>query len=83
VAVLLAPQARLDVDEIWDYTQARWDAVTRIAENAALGRRCDEIRPGYRRLVVGSHVLFYRSAGRDTAIIRVLHKRMDFNRHSS
>lgn len=89
----LTPAARQDLSEIWDYTAERWDesqagryltelraAAERIAEDPRRGRACDEVRPGYRRYAIGSHVLFYRErsdgqAGAD--IIRVLHQSMD------
>ena len=42
------------------------------------GRAIDDIRPGYRKLPVASHFLFYRIADAGTIdIIRILHQRMD------
>ncbi len=38
---------------------------------------CDEIRQGYRKYYQGRHVIFYRQAGEDIEIIRILHERMD------
>jgi toxin ParE1/3/4 len=35
-----------------------------LSDNPALGRACDEIRPGLRRLEHGKHVIFYRRARR-------------------
>jgi len=92
---LLSPAAQADLDQIWDYTYHRWDpgqadeylrelqrALERAATNPLIGRPCEEIRPGYRKLAAGSHVLFYRvmSEG-DIDVVRVLHRRMDVDRH--
>ena len=42
---------------------------------------CEEIRPGYRKLAAGSHVLFYRmTADNVIDVQRVLHERMDPDR---
>lgn len=92
---LLSPAAQADLEDIWDYTAQRWDAeqavhylrelqraIERAAENPAIGRACDEIRAGYFRLATGSHVLFYRVTAEGLIdIVRVLHQRMDVDRH--
>lgn len=91
----LTPAAQHDLSSIWDYTVERWDiaqaetyvseiraAVERIADDPRRGRSCEEIREGYRRYSIGSHLLFYREhphGGVD--IIRILHQRMDPTRH--
>ena len=47
-----------------------------LAENPALGRSCDEIRPGLHRMERGRHVLFYRAVTGGILILRILHQRM-------
>ena len=47
-----------------------------IADNSALGRPCDEIRPGLRRMEQGKHVVFYREDPGGILISRILHQRM-------
>jgi toxin ParE1/3/4 len=47
-----------------------------IADNPALGRSCDEIRPGLRRMEQGKHVVFYREDLGGILISRILHQRM-------
>jgi toxin ParE1/3/4 len=90
----LTPAAQRDLSSIWDYTQERWDqrqaekyvteiraAMERIATDPDRGRSCEEIRAGYRRYAIGSHVVFYQ-AGTDTvSVIRILHQRMEPSRH--
>ena len=47
-----------------------------------IGRACDEVRPGYRKHAVGSHTLYYRIASADVIdVVRILHQRMDVDRH--
>jgi toxin ParE1/3/4 len=48
----------------------------RLADNPALGRVCDEIRPGLRRMEQGRHVVFYREEAGGILISRILHQRM-------
>lgn len=86
----LSPAARSDVDEIWNYTAARWgvaQAERYIGEirdacfDLAAGRRVSQrvaLREGFRKVGVGSHILFFKTndAG-DIAIVRILHKSMD------
>jgi toxin ParE1/3/4 len=91
---VLTPRARADVDDIWDYTVDRWgldqaETYTRqlwkdieaLAERPSRGRECPEVRPGYRQYPSGSHVLFYRSTTNGIDVIRILHERMDYERH--
>jgi toxin ParE1/3/4 len=57
-------------------------AIDRAAANPRIGRACDEIRSGYRKLAAGSHTLFYRVTAEDVIeVVRVLHQRMDVDRH--
>jgi toxin ParE1/3/4 len=46
------------------------------ADNPALGRSCDDVRPGLRRMEHGSHVVFYREVAGGILISRILHQRM-------
>jgi toxin ParE1/3/4 len=92
---VLSAAARVDLEQIWDYTCARWDgnqaekylreiqrAIDRIADNPMIGRACDEVRSGYRKHAVGSHTLYYRIASADLIdVVRILHQRMDVDQH--
>ncbi len=90
----LTPAARRDLSGIWDDTQERWDArqaemyidelraaIERVAEQPERGRSCDEVRINYRRYSVGSHLIFYVEAESGIDVIRILHQRMDPERH--
>ena len=47
-----------------------------LAANPMLGRACDYICPGLRRMEHGRHVVFYREAAAGILISRILHQRM-------
>jgi plasmid stabilization system protein ParE len=51
------------------------------AGDPALGRLCEDIRPGLRRFEHGKHVLFYRQESRGILLSRILHQRMLPERH--
>jgi toxin ParE1/3/4 len=95
IRYVLSPAAQADLEDIWDYTCERWSvdqaesyvrdfqrAVERITHEPLIGRSCDDVRAGYRRHAVGSHTLYHRIVGDDLIdVVRVLHKRMDVDRH--
>src|SRR5689334_22160464 len=91
---ILTPRAQADLDEIWDYTAARWSLdqaetytrqlgrdIAAVAEQPSLGSECSEVRKGYRKYPSGSHVLFYRVIADGIDVVRILHERMDYGRH--
>jgi len=87
----LTNMAKADLKEIGCYTLKNWGREQRnhylsildvsfhqLAANPLKGKDCSEIRSGYRKLNVGSHVIFYRQIIADTIeIVRVLHGSMD------
>jgi toxin ParE1/3/4 len=89
-----SPDAQSDVETIWDCTVADWggdqaEAYARLLQNASetiaanplIGRDCSDIRLGYRKYPVGSHMMFYHIGDHSINIVRILHQRMDFGRH--
>ncbi len=91
---ILSPAAQADVEHIWDYTADRWgldqaeryvrdigDACQELASGSRQSRAVD-IREGYRKALVGSHLLFFKSDDEgQIVIVRILHQKMDTNRH--
>jgi toxin ParE1/3/4 len=89
---ILTKKALTDLIEIGCYTQKRWGKDQRntylamldscfqqLAAAPHMGRDCSYIRSGYRKMNSGSHVIFYRQIQiNEIEIVRVLHKRMDF-----
>ena len=58
------------------------EACEALADGRRKGRNADNIRPGYRKLSVGSHVLFFRvTGGGEIDVVRILHQRMDVAGH--
>ena len=47
-----------------------------LAAKPALGRSCDSIRPGLRRMEQGRHVTFYRERTGGILVVRILHAGM-------
>lgn len=91
--ISFTPRAEKDIDEIYDFTAERWEIAKaasyiqdirekcRLAANRQLsGRGAQHIRAGYRRLNVGSHVIFFTQLNDGIEVIRILHSRMDFDR---
>ena len=83
-------RAAADLLSIADYTLRTWGGAQAgryigeletccqmLADNPMLGRSCDDVRPGLRRMEHGKHVVFYRlqKAG-GILVVRILHQRM-------
>ncbi len=90
----VTPRAQRDIEEIWNYSFERFGfekaeaylrelrrAAEIVAEDPRRGLACDNIRSGYRKLPVGSHIVFFRASESRIVIVRILHQRMDFERH--
>lgn len=88
-AVRYSSGAEEDLENIVEYTLRTWgeaqvfrylnaieDCCERLAENPMLGRSCEEIRPGLRRMEEGRHVIFYRQRANGIRVSRILHQSM-------
>ena len=92
---VLRPRARDDLGEIWDYTALHWsrdqadryvrllnEAFRNLASGTVAGRSAEAVRPGYLKVAVGAHVIFFTRTDNGTVdIVRVLHQRMDIQKH--
>jgi toxin ParE1/3/4 len=92
---VLSPRAQKDVDETWNYTVTRrnlrqaeiyvrqiQDAIETVAAEPKIARSCHDVRPGYWKYPAGSHVVFFRLTDNGILdVVRILHSRMDFERH--
>jgi len=85
----LSRLAEADLMDIGTYSLNKWgedqtiryidalEACCRLlADNPQLGRACDQIRPGLRRMEHGRHVIFYRIERRGISVSRILYQRM-------
>jgi len=83
----LGPKAISDLAEIFDYTVDTWgerqaenyiEELERcfhlLADSPGLGRPCDLIFPGIRRLEQGRHVIVYKRDRNGILISRILHQ---------
>ena len=54
------------------------DCFYQLGDVPAMGRSCDEIKPGYYKFPTGSHVVYYRNKTEEQIeIVRILHESMD------
>lgn len=83
----IAAAARADLRAIHSYSVEHWGKVRAavyldnilakmraLAESALSGAPADEVRPGLRRQLAGSHVIWFRIEGDRLKVIRVLHQ---------
>lgn len=86
----LTNDARSDLKAIGRYTKKHWGKeqkkkylgpldsyLHQLGQSPLKGRDCSDIRPGYRKFQVGSHVVFYRLEHDHITIVRILHMRME------
>jgi toxin ParE1/3/4 len=92
----LTEKAKHDLKNIARHTQEKWGKAQRnaylmqldasfhdLAKAPGIGAICDYIRPGYSKLKVGRHLIFYHPVeqGKEIEIVRILHERMDIDDH--
>jgi toxin ParE1/3/4 len=87
----ISSKAIEDIDRIWLYTQENWSQIQAnhyyglifqeiefISKNFECGKDISEIRSGYRKYNVKSHIIIYRKGDDNIVeIIRILHQMMD------
>ena len=86
----LSNLALSDLENIWIYTAKQWsiqqaniyykqlfDSIDEICRNPKVGRSIAEIKKGYRRMNVKSHIIIYKYSKTKIYIDRILHQRMD------
>lgn len=88
--IIISPRAQRDLKEIRSYTLQSWgaiqadvylkkfeDALYVLLENSEIGRERNDVKAGYRSLVIEKHVLFYKIEKSEIHILGVPHGRMD------
>lgn len=93
---ILSKKASEDLIKIWYYTMNTWSeeqadiyyqnfiqSFEHIAQSPdSVGRSYDDVCTDYRSFRSGRHIIFYRILkNRKVRIIRIIHERMDFERH--
>ena len=92
--ISLSPKAKLDLNRIWDHTYQEWgleqaekyvkelwDSIQAQLIDPSTSSDIAYIRKGYRKIRSGSHVIFFKSTGAGINVVRILHQKMDFERH--
>lgn len=90
----LSKKAAKDVSTILDYSYKEFgektaleyylslkDTFALLSKQPQIGRDINHIRAGYFRHEHAKHVIFYTLKENGILIIRVLHQKMDFERH--
>ena len=89
MTVALRPLARRDLEEIWDYSAARWGVpqanaylaqlrttIEALKSNSSLSADAGHLKAGLRKARSGSHLIYFHVAeGID--VVRILHERRD------
>jgi toxin ParE1/3/4 len=52
------------------------EGIDLLGTNPSMGRECDQVRAGLRRLEIGSHVVLYLIATGGILVVRILHQQM-------
>ena len=93
--VILSPKAKLDLSQVWDYTYDEWGeeqaekyirelwaAMEEQSRDLTKSVDISDVRKGYRKVRSGSHVIFFKvTKGGILDVVRILHQKMDFDRH--
>ncbi|HNC36242.1 MAG TPA: type II toxin-antitoxin system RelE/ParE family toxin [Saprospiraceae bacterium] len=83
-----------DLDNIWEYTVKQWSkeqankyyneifsVTNKICQNSDIGQPIDEIKKGHQRTNVKYHIIIYKVKGTKVYIDRILHQKMDIEKH--
>lgn len=86
----VTPKAESDLTGIWLYTCEEWGVdqadkhvdqleagMQQLLNHPSLGTNYTHVLPGYRRLQVEHHAVFYKVIEPEVLVIRVLHEDMD------
>lgn len=92
--IALRPAARADLKGISIYSKQNWGRQTAQEYVSRLIRSLEKLddleplvkdagigRPGLKKLLVGSHILFFHIGRDKIEVVRILHGKMDPNRH--
>ncbi len=91
--LVVSAHAEEDLRAIARFTERQWgverktaylerirERLRDIRRNPAAGAPRDHIKPGYRGMPAGSHIIFYRETPKAIEILRILHRNMDMRR---
>jgi len=67
---------RWGIEQAQKYRDAFYEGCELIGKTPGIGRTCDPLGRGLRRLEQGRHIVFYRLVGDKVVISRILHQRV-------
>lgn len=86
----VTPKAASDLTGIWVYTCEEWGSdqadkyldqleagMKQLLKHPSLGANYAHVLPGYRRLQIKHHAVFYQTLESELLVVRVLHEDMD------
>ena len=93
--VVLSPKAKADLSDVWNYTYTEWGVeqaekyvrelwtiISELTDDLTKSVDIGDVRRGYRKVRAGSHVVFFKVTSTGVVdVVRILHQKMDFNRH--
>jgi toxin ParE1/3/4 len=89
-------KAKIDLEEIWDYTYETWSEKQADKYYNELIEKCQELKKDFEQgrdysilflnlkgYTVNKHIIFYRllDKGKTIEIARILHEKMDLKKH--
>ena len=89
-------KAKIDLEEIWEYTYETWSEKQADKYYNKLIEKCQEIKkdfeqgrdysilfPNLKGYKISKHIIFYRllDEGKTIEIARILHEKMDLKKH--
>jgi toxin ParE1/3/4 len=90
----LSKLALKDLDDIWNYTCKHWSknqankyynelfkVINEICNNEEIGKPIDHIKKGHRIVNVKSHIIIYKTKRITICIDRILHNKMNIEKH--
>ena len=90
--VILRPEAERDIEDIADYTIEQWgkgqarlyvselrQAIEGLSTSGMRHPLAQYAHPGLRRMICGSHLIFYLIDDTAVDVVRILHERMDID----
>lgn len=81
--ILQRSLAEFGLSQTEEYFHSLNQCLETLGDHPKMGNSIEDIRPGYRRFIHRSHLIFYKLYGHGILIVRILHKSMDVTRHLS
>jgi toxin ParE1/3/4 len=96
IKITFTKKAKIDLEEIWEYTYETWSEKQADKYYNELIKKCQELKKDFEQgrdysilflnlkgYKVSKHIIFYRilDKGKTIEIARILHEKMDLKKH--